>query len=1658
MNCKIPYIENNYRKVSAKLADRLNNIHNEAFKAIADSNLFRKYGEGTNATYLFSKVGTEANVKQRDLIKKINAKYNVPEGQSIVKLELTKAGSPKAKIVVHPIARQEYNNLNPQQTLFQKAELPVSNASVATIAKMKEAAKKMGINLQELASYAKQTGLDTTNINGVADLVRGIVAIATGKEADAITEETVHIATAIMEQTNPTLVTSMIAKIDRFKIYNETLKAYRDNKAYQLPNGKPDIRKIKKEAVDKLIAELIVNDGENTDQYPELKELTNRSMVRRLWDAILDYIRGIYEKADINVFEQAALKIAEGEVEGTVADIKTDGIFLQVQDDNVDGMYNKIMDIDSRMELIPELDDKKRHYKLDGVEVDKTVTEKLSEGKTLPTFSEEKQAEYDQMAKWGDEGHMFIKDYISGSLIDDKGYAIENPIDVPFNTKLGTALQKDLKAFAKKLIGSYKPGTRFVVERKVINENVKGNLASTIDFIAIEPDETTGYKLDILDWKFTTVKTDAEYADIPWYKKGDWKLQMGEYAKIMYNYGIKSNQLRKTRMVPFIAGYNNNIAGDPESGLRLTTLEIGDLNDPKNTELYLLPVPLDTESTGNKEVDALLTSLRTQYDKMYKVLVSPEDQPTKELQLNELERAIRTLHMQMDFAPLAFVGTTFVNNAKKALKSFVDIDYSTMSKEEISDKLKQLLEFRKSAEKFTSIDDIYASTIDRDNLSNEEKEILKSLKEVDNYTEELIGTIAAIQEEYVKWLAAEEEVVAPGDEDSVLDAEVEVDKFARTFLEGSKLASVLNRLGSKLILQARSLVNIVFSEKVSDYTPKLLALEKEAAAKGKSAFDLIGRVTDSGLALINKIDTEFFKRREDAQKAGDTKFFLDNMDLDKYKELLQQTLNKRIDDIESRYTTESEEDKRQRKYRITELQQSIDINDPNFNGFYDKSFLHLFNQSVKETENYSAEYKEMAKSEAALAVWEYLTNLNVEARKMGYLVKKSNSFFPLIEATTLQKFSQTGYDIKEIRDFFTDSYKVKVNEEQTYSKTDPETNKVRKEIPKLFTRTDKAVNELSRDLNKVMALWTKSLLEYKAQKELESTLLTLHTIEKNKGHVVVDEKGNVVFEGGEPKIDTSSNKNAEILQTIADDYLYGLNENLGSFGNIQIGSAVDKLSKGTEEEKDKKKVSIKKGLNTLNRYTQGLAVGVKALVAIPNFFGNQFQAIINSGDLISGKEWLKNEGLAIIPGGLSTIDKGLINLVVPLNDDIATEQQRIVAGKQGFIKYLSTWTINDIMMATNSFPEKKIQIATAKTFNDTSMVENGKIVNIRQFVRKQDQDKYKKDSAGKRIMSEADRKALDKTFEARVKELQNTRSLTKIAEIQDDKVVIPGVSQEELAKYRVKVIDYGRNINGQMSLDDKADYRRDSLFKSFMMFKNWIPKQVYIRAGDIQKNEKVGEWEYGRARLFLKVWNHTGFTAISSLRDIISANDKGLAILDKILQEKKQEYYKKTGKELKITEEEFYDLVRKQINNQFKELGILFALMGLVLAAKAAKPPDDADDLTKNRYKFWAKAINKISDELAFYYNPTSAESITKGSIMPALGLLSKIEKIGVNLASEGYGFAAGDEKMMEKSHPLKYTLDVIPFVSQFDREILPILFPELAKEMGIRTTTQSRQ
>lgn len=1592
------------------------------------------------------------NVKNDGLLFNMETKTVPRLGASVYNREDTKVvlkAVPNNEMFEELQKNHDENNITP---MLQVEDMPASRASNETIKKVKEAAEKMGISIQGLSDYAKSAGLDIKSVNGVADLVRGVIAVAEGREDEALTEEMVHIATAILEQTNPQLVTSLISKIGDYNIYKETFEKYKNNKNYQLTNGKPDIRKIKKEAVDKLIAEYIVFQSEGSTEFPELREKVKRNAIQKMWDTIVEAIKSLYGKTNVDIFEDAAKSIITGDIGGVVTDITSGEVFFQLKNEKVDNFYNIVMDKDSKLKLIPGDD---RHYENDGVRVAKTVTEKVHENKNMPERVGFDKLQDDQKKEWGSEGHDYIANYITQVLIDKDGYKRPTAAKVKITTKLNDTVREKIEKFAEELINSYAPGTRFIIEKKVVNEKVKGMLASTVDFMAIEPvikqDGSSDIKVDILDWKFANINK-ALTDDIPWFKRKDWIAQMGEYSQMMYNYGLKREQLRKTRMVPFVSNYNYAIEGDKKSPLVLNSIEIGDLNNVKETKLYLLPVPLNTESTGNLQIDKLLESLRTQYEKLYKRAVSPEEKFAKNLQLNELDKAIRHLHVKIDFEPLVGVGKTFLNNAAKSFKSFENIDYTKLTKEEIEKNLQDLIEYEKSALKFAQMDEVFLSSFPKQGLSAEDKQTLASLEQIASSTGRMLDRIKALRNDFAVQIALKEGITTEATKMTVLDAEREIDTLSKTFLEGSKLASNIIRLASNMIMNAASLVNIKTSRMINQYGELLKPLEKEARAMGKSAFDLIGTVKNGKMELIKRIDSKFLEQVKEAKKDGNKQFLLDNMNITEYNKLAQEQINKGVEELNNtRFSSDMEQDAVKREMKITQLKDSLDINRPTFNGYEGFQFSYLFNKTMLKEKHYSAEFKQMMKSEAALKMWEFMTALNEKAINMGYLANRGISFFPLMEASLLQKMSNASDVFKESKDLVGDAFTVKVNEEQKYSKIDPETNQIKKQIPTYFTRTDKEIHQLSRDMTKVGPLWIKALLEYESAKSMENTLLTLHSVEKAKGRLLVDEGGNLVREAGIPKTDQSQNKNADILQTIIDDALYNLGENLDSFGNVKLGTAVEKLSQSDEQTTENRKLSIKKGIENSNKLVQSLAVGLSPLISIANYFGYNFQAFINSGRLMTYGEFSKNNAKVTTGIGLTTLDKGLLDLIVPLNEDVAKEKRRQLAKEESYIKWLGTWTFTDVMMVTNSFPEKRLQLATALTMNENSMVVNGKVVNIRQYVAAQDRAERK----GK---TEAERKAIERSYEDRVAKLKETQSLSKVAKLEESGVVIPGVSDEELAKYRTSIVEYVRNLNGQMNPDNKADYRRDTIFRSFMMFKNWIPKQVSLRTSDIKKNAELNDWEYGRMRVFFKTWAQLGFTNILQMREVLQGTDKGIEIMNKMLEKKRDDYYKKTGQILEITDEEFYDLIRSELSNQMKELALLLGLMATLVGAKIALPPEDEEDeLKKNRLKYALKGLHKVVDEMSFYYNPLSTESMTRGSILPALGLLVKAEKIVEHILREGYGQVTDNQEIIDAAHPTKYFFNIIPVGYQFQRDVLPLINPELAKELGIRVSTQSR-
>ena len=141
---------------------------------------------------------------------------------------------------------------------------------------------------------------------------------------------------------------------------------------------------------------------------------------------------------------------------------------------------------------------------------------------------------------------------------------------------------------------------------------------------------------------------------------------------------------------------------------------------------------------------------------------------------------------------------------------------------------------------------------------------------------------------------------------------------------------------------------------------------------------------------------------------------------------------------------------------------------------------------------------------------------------------------------------------------------------------------------------------------------------------------------------------------------------------------------------------------------------------------RALAIGLKPLIGMANYAGYTFQAAINGGTFYTFKEFQKWNAKLMV--NVSSQEIALMHLTTPLNEDVSAEFYRKLAYKKGVKSWVSTWTFSDVMMITNSFGERKLQMAHALAMGANSMVVDGEIVNIRQYLRKQDNaKKYEKD-------------------------------------------------------------------------------------------------------------------------------------------------------------------------------------------------------------------------------------------------------------------------------------------------------------------------------------------
>jgi len=123
---------------------------------------------------------------------------------------------------------------------------------------------------------------------------------------------------------------------------------------------------------------------------------------------------------------------------------------------------------------------------------------------------------------------------------------------------------------------------------------------------------------------------------------------------------------------------------------------------------------------------------------------------------------------------------------------------------------------------------------------------------------------------------------------------------------------------------------------------------------------------------------------------------------------------------------------------------------------------------------------------------------------------------------------------------------------------------------------------------------------------------------------------------------------------------------------------------------------------------------------------------------------------------------------------------------------------------------------------------------------------------------------------------------------------------------------------------------------------------------------------------------------------------------------------------------------------------------------KALAPDDDEDKLAQNRYRFMLRAVDKIKDEIAYFYDPTSLINLTKSGVFPSTSLITNFMKAFGNFGKEMYYLGTDDVKAAEKNKVIKYFLKGFPVTYEFDLPLL-LFFPDIAKDLGMKAQPESR-
>jgi len=1579
----------------------------------------------------------------------------------------------------------------------------------SNLSKVKELIAKMGVSLTDLQTYAAENpDMDIRGANSVADAVGKLIAVSEGATQEDITEEMVHIATQILEQQNPELVTEMISKIGGFKIYNKTLEKYREIPAYQLPDGRPNIRKIKKEAADKLIAYIVgqqLSDVEASDTVVEPEELTeqDRSLFKRIWDAITGWFRGVYAESNVDIFQKIAGIITTEGVEGELLDGTPRELYFTLTDpqkkiqDRILNTKKNIRKIESNEPINPLLQDEENgnsFYEVkqgdEYVRVQNRVTDRVKQWYRQRfrggiEFTEQEKIDNNVKRELGIEFHDMFEQ-IHARFFNPDGTRRQIPGQRMYIADRQRAeVHTKLEKYYTDLIASFsKNGRNPLVFSEVMVYDPTNDEAGTIDLLIVEQDGKT----HIYDWKFISMGKNTQ--DVAWYKQGAFNEQLKTYRAILQNvYGVKS--VGKTRAVPIALNLKRENFQDQTSELMLTSIAIGSVVPKKGEEtpLYLTVVPVTDESTNIPGLDQLLTKLNKLYDVISDENATDQASKTsKKDRLNIIKKAVRLTQANLNVKGIIDAISVMKNEGDAIVAEYIttyegvkpsENTFDNQQLNEFSDRMNDYLDQSVAFEKinveiaplipFLNIAESQKQQV-QDEINRKQQEIMANREEVQRITGEFAD----------KFIGNKYNVTGLLNPTKIIKSL----SFSRLFTRLSDLPLPSLRILSR---SARRAQDDADSES-RGYVEKLMAIRKKLVDRGGNLAETVRKIyrqEDGSLVnqLIYKYQREFYNQMRDNAAEGNRskQWLFDNVDIEAYKKEAIPIMQREIERHKSLYATEDLRSLRDKA--IQDTRQKYDISRRDFNGWSNE----ILAKHPKD-KWLSKEYKDLTKDKDLFALYNLIREINSIAADVGYLQNKAEStFLPFISKGTAESLSW-DYGLSAVQNWgkaFTRNA-----EDVGYGKINALTGETMLGVPKYYTydfsnqdeNNPNNMSDVSLELFKNQILYINHVHKYKYISEIEGQMRLVKTVMKAKDHYKTNWIGNVVQQGNSPVIEQGNEDNTEFFDQFLKSILYdqkytsdidqaipiqgakkGINSVMKQLFNVEPFSNTDNPSY----------FSVIKIMEGMNSWFTLKTLGLEPISGMVNAFGAGIQVIAQSGKYFTRAEFqaalTSLIGNKFRSGEQKEAFVQLEEIFQPLKDSPTYDALRDAG-----ITALTRRNLSDDLFFFFRQPELLMERAIFKVLMQNMMVVDGNIVNIRDFVKNKYKNRYKNAAEYNKVIGEINKE---------IDNLSKNKSIFATKKLVDGKVVIPGFdlkNRDEVQRLTNIARDISRTATGGFTDFDEISMNMNIFGKSAMVFKSWIPKLVATRFQGFKKmgddfgveikddGTTTGEvYDIGRARLFASFLSLNVVKMVKDIKGTIKLDDNGLAKIDELYQKYSKQYEQQTGERLNMSREDFIEMVRNNIRNQTREIAIVIALTQLLMVMGYFEPEDNATKAEKNFFRYMKRTLARFSQELMFFYNPAEWNSMLSQGIFPSLGLFDEISRFFDHFMRETTGMdgrmyatlksGSTPKSVREQAQPVKYLMKMFPLTKGMVNW-LAVTSDQFARDFDVTIPAQNRR